>query len=133
MKIIEILETQLDKEIKSAEQNLNTGNLDAIYKLTAAIHCLKKRERHEREDVAIIEKYSNGKYDHNIDALHDAYMEAKKKYREMSDQGHKDKVMDCLCRLMTEVYDLVSCSLAECDFMEEKKVIERNIKMLADA
>lgn len=35
MEIIKILEAQLDKEIKSAEQNLNTGNLDAIYKLTA--------------------------------------------------------------------------------------------------
>lgn len=133
MKIIEILKSQLDKEIKLAEQNLTASNLDAIFKLTASIHRLEKEHEAETRESEIISRYSNGKYDHNIDALHDAYMEAKKKYREMSDQGHKDKVMDCLCRLMTEVYDLISCTLSECDFMEEKKVIERNIKMLADA
>lgn len=136
MKIIEILKTQLDKEIKNAEQGLNGNNLDAIFKLTSAIHRLEKEHEavgaRETRESGIIKRYSNGRYDHNIDALHDAYVESKRKYREVGDQGHRDKVMDCLCRLTTEVYDMFSCVLAETDFREEKEEAMRCIRRLAE-
>lgn len=135
MKIIEVLKEQLDKEIKSAEQNLTASNLDAIYKLTAAVHCLEKAEKHhaEKEGRGLVEKYSNGKYDHNIDALYDCYVEAKRKYREVGDQGHRDKLMECLCRLMTEVYDMLSCVCEDADFRAERDELMKHIRRLADA
>lgn len=135
MKIIEILKTQLDKEIKNAEQGLNGNNLDAIFKLTTSIHHLEKEHEkaaRETRESGIIKRYSNGRYDHNIDALHDAYVESKRKYREVGDKGHRDKVMDCLCRLTTEVYDMFSCVLAETDFREEKEEAMRCIRRLAE-
>lgn len=136
-KIIGILKDQLRKEIKSAENNLTASNLDAMYKLLCTIHYMEK----DHEDIApmaesaesIVKKYSNGRYDHNIDALYDAYIEAKKKYKEMGDQGHRDKLMECVCRLMTEVYDMLSCMVSDSDFADERKEIQKHIRRLADA
>lgn len=139
-KIIQKMKDQLVIEIKQAEDRLTSSNLDTIYKLTCTIKNLECMEKGEWEPVAeaveaaetVINKYSNGRYDHNIDALYDAYIEAKKKYKEVGDQGHKDKLMECVGRLMTEVYDMISSIAMDADFKDEKDEVMRHIRRLAD-
>lgn len=137
MGIIEKLKSQLDVEIKSAEEKLTSNNLDTIFKLACAIHYLCEMdgsyEKHEEKaEENTMQKYSNGRYDHNIDALYDSYIAAKKAYKEVGDQGHRDKLMECVSRLMTEVYDMLSCMIMDSDFTDERKSIERQIQMLAN-
>lgn len=135
-KIIAVLKKQLDTEIKNALEKLTGSNLDAIFKLTESIKNLERMDKGawEEKTVAedIVQKYSNGRYDHNIDALYDAYIEAKKKYKDVGDQGHRDKLMECVCRLMTEVYDMLSAISLDADFREEREEVKKRIKMLAD-
>ena len=116
------------------------GNLDEAFKLSTAIKNLECMEKGSWEPAAemaeaaesVIKKYSNGRYDHNIDALYDAYIEAKKKYKEVGDQGHRDKLMECVGRLMTEVYDMLSSMFLDSDFREEREELQKRIRMLAD-
>lgn len=137
--LMKILEEQLEKEKRSAKTQLTSSNLDAIYKLTTTICNLKKMcgEWKESETVAevaedVIKKYSNGRYDHNIDALYDAYISAKQAYQTNGDQLHKDKLMEALGRLMVEIYDMLAAMMVDSDFRDEKEEIMRRIKMLSD-
>lgn len=137
-KLIQKMKDQLSIEAKNATEKLTPGNLDTIFKLTVAIKNLECMEKGEWEPVAeaaesVIKKYSNGRYDHNIDALYDAYIEAKKKYKEVGDQGHRDKLMECVGRLMTEVYDMLSAMALDSDFREEREEVMKRIRQLADA
>lgn len=140
-KVIAALKDQLAKTGKNiTEKGLSTGNLDEVFKLSTAIKNLECMEKGSWEPAAemaeaaesVIKKYSNGRYDHNIDALYDAYIEAKKKYKEVGDQGHRDKLMECVGRLMTEVYDMLSALLLDSDFKSEKDEVMKRIRMLAD-
>lgn len=127
-KLIQKMKDELAIQAKNAEEKITNGNLDNIFKLTVAIKNLECMEKGSWEPAAemaeaaesVIKKYSNGRYDHNIDALYDAYIEAKKKYKEVGDQGHRDKLMECVGRLMTEVYDMLSALLLDSDFKSEK-------------
>ena len=139
-KLIQKMKDELSLQIKNAEKELTNGNLDNIFKLTTTIknlECMEKgewgpSEKMEEAAVSVIKKYSNGRYDHNIDALYDAYIEAKKKYKEVGDQGHRDKLMECEGRLMTEVYDMLSSIAIDADFKDEKDEVMRHIRKLAD-
>lgn len=139
-KLIQKMKDQLAIEVKQAEEKLTNGNLNTIFQLTEAIknlECMEKGEWEPAEKMAeaaesVIKKYSNGRYDHNIDALYDAYIEAKKKYKEVGDQGHRDKLMESVGRLMTEVYDMLSSIAMDSDFKEEKAEVMKRIKMLAE-
>lgn len=137
--MIKILENQLKIEEENVKKQLTNSNLDVVYKLTTAICNLKKMcgdwTGHDTvTEVAedIIKKYSNGRYDHNIDALYDAYIAAKQAYQTSGDQQHKDKLMESLGRLMVEVYDMLSSMITDSDFQDEKKEIIRRIKMLSE-
>lgn len=139
-KLIQKMKDQLAIEAKQAEEKLTSGNLDTIFKLTESIknlECMEKGSWDPAAEMAeaaesVIKKYSNGRYDHNIDALYDAYIEAKKKYKEVGDQGHRDKLMECVGRLMTEVYDMLSSMVLDSDFTDERKEVLNRIRMLAD-
>jgi hypothetical protein len=128
---MEVLKNQLECEIKSAEEKLTRDNLDNMYKLACLIENLGEHKSDESAET-VIKKYSNGRYDHNIDALHDAYIASKQQYRENGDQGHRDKMMECVGRLITEVHDLVSQILLDCDTSDERKLIQRQIQMMAN-
>lgn len=141
-KVIAALKDQLAKTGKNiTEKGLSMGNLDEVFKLSTAIKNLECMEKGSWEPAAemaeaaesVIKKYSNGRYDHNIDALYDAYIEAKKKYKEVGDQWHRDKLMECVGRLMVEVYDMLSSMAMDSDFKEEKDEIMKHIRRLADA
>lgn len=136
-----VLENQLKIEEKEALAKLTSNNLDTIYKLTTVICNIKKMEGAEYEhpsaptaEIAegIISKYSNGRYDHNVDALYDAYIAAKQAYKQNGDQGHRDKLMESVGRLMVEIYDLLSSMIVDSDFQEEKKEIMHRIRMLSE-
>lgn len=136
--IKKILKEQLEREKNSAMKQLTTSNLDAMYKLTTTLCNLEKMERGEVAETVmdagenLIKKYSNGKYDKNIDALYDNYLSAKMAYKENGDQGHRDKLMESVGRLMVEVYDMLSSMVIDSDFMDERKEIQRQIKKLAE-
>lgn len=137
--MIKILENQLKIEEENVKKQLTNNNLDVVFKLTTTICNLKKMcgEWETSETVAevaedIVKKYSNGRYDHNIDALYDAYIAAKQAYQSNGDQQHKDKLMEALGRLMVEIYDMLSAMMVDSDFRDEKEEIMRRIKMLSD-
>ena len=140
-KLIEVMEKQLEIEKKSAEEKLTANNLDTIFKLASTINnlkCMESGSYVSRETVSevaegLIKKYSNGRYDHNVDALYDVYLTSKQAYKQTGDQGHKDKLMEAVGRLMVEIYDLLSAMIMDSDFQEEKREIMNRIRMLADA
>ena len=133
-----VLEEQLEREKNSALKQLTTSNLDAMYKITTTLCNLEKMEHGDIAETVmdagenLIKKYSNGKYDKNIDALYDNYLSAKMAYKENGDQGHRDKLMESVGRLMVELYDMLSSMVIDSDFMDERKEIQRQIKKLAE-
>lgn len=137
--LIKKLKEQLSIEAKEAVNSLTTNRLDVIYKLVVSISYLKKMEKKEWEEAPIaeaaeniIKKYSNGRYDHNIDALYDAYIAAKQAYKVNGDQGHRDKLMETVGRLMVEVYDMLSTMVMDSDFADERQEIQKYIRKLGD-
>lgn len=138
--MIKVMQKQLDIEMKNAKEKLTASNLDAIFKLTTTIHnleCMRDGTWTAAPVMAeaaenVIKKYSNGRYDHNVDKLYDAYLAAKQAYQANGDQGHKDKLMEAVGRLMVEVYDMLSSMMMDSDFMDERKEIQRQIKKLAE-
>lgn len=138
--MIKVMQKQLDIEMKNAKEKLTASNLDAIFKLTTTIHNLKCMRDGTwtaapvmaEAAESVIKKYSNGRYDHNVDKLYDAYLTAKQAYQANGDQGHKDKLMEAVGRLMVEVYDMLSSMMVDSDFMDERKEIQRQIKKLAE-
>ena len=137
--LIKKLKEQLSIEAKEAVNSLTTNRLDVIYKLVVSISYLEKMEKKEWEEAPvaevaenIIKKYSNGRYDHNIDALYDAYIAAKQAYKTNGDQGHRDKLMETVGRLMVEVYDMLSTMVMDSDFIDERQEIQKYIRKLGD-
>lgn len=135
--LIKKLKEQLSIEAKEAVNSLTTNRLDVIYKLVVSISYLEKMEKKEWEEAPIaesaeniIKKYSNGRYDHNIDALYDAYIAAKQAYKVNGDQGHRDKLMETVGRLMVEVYDMLSTMVMDSDFIDERQEIQKYIRKL---
>lgn len=133
-----ILKSQLDREKESIKRELTLSNLDAIYKITGTLCNIHELECAEMPTVLseasenLIKKYSNGKYDKNIDELYDRYIFAKEAYKENGDQAHRDKLMECVGRLMVEVYDMLSSMVMDSDFADERKEIQKQIRKLAD-
>lgn len=133
-----ILKNQLDREKESIKRELTLSNLDAIYKITGTLCNIHELECAEMPTVLaeasenLIKKYSNGKYDKNIDELYDRYIHAKEAYKENGDQAHRDKVMECVGRLMVEVYDMLSSMVMDSDFADERKEIQKQIRKLED-
>lgn len=139
-KIIKIMRDQLDIEMRNAKEKLTASNLDAIFKLTTTIHNLECMRDGTwaaapvmvEATESVIKKYSNGRYDHNVDKLYESYLSAKQAYQTNGDQPHKDKLMDAVGRLMVEVYDMLSSMVVDSDFMDERKEIQRQIKKLSE-
>jgi hypothetical protein len=137
--LIKKLKEQLSIEAKEAVNSLTANRLDVIYKLVVSISYLEKMEKKEWEEAPIaeaaeniIKKYSNGRYDHNIDALYDAYIAAKQAYKVNGDQGHRDKLMETVGRLMVEVYDMLSTMVMDSDFADERQEIQKYIRKLGN-
>lgn len=135
----EVLEKQLEREKESAMQKLTTDNLDAMFKITTTLCNMRKMECGSIPSVmmdapeTLIKKYSNGKYDKNIDALYEEYIAAKMAYQEHGDAVHKDKLMDSVGRLMVEVFDMLQAMILDADFRDERQAIMQQIRKLADS
>ena len=129
----------LKEKKKSACEALQTDNLDAMFKITTTLCNIRKMECESIPSVmmdaseTLIKKYSNGKYDKNIDALYDEYIAAKMAYQEHGDAAHKDKLMDSVGRLMVEVFDMLQAMILDADFRDERQAIMQQIRKLADS
>lgn len=127
------------KRKESAMQKLTTDNLDAMFKITTTLCNMRKMECESipaammDASETLIKKYSNGKYDKNIDALYDEYIAAKMAYQEHGDAAHKDKLMDSVGRLMVEVFDMLQAMILDADFRDERQAIMQQIRKLADS
>lgn len=139
-KLIQKMKDELAIQAKNAEEKITNGNLDNIFKLTVAIknlECMEKGELETAVGVAKkidenLDKYSNGTYDKNIDALYNAYIEAKRMYKQIGDQEHRDKVLRTVKDLIVEVHDMVHSMIMDSDFKEEKDETLKYVRMLAD-
>lgn len=138
--IIDVMKKQLELEIRSAKEKLNTGNLDAIFKLTTSIHNLEYMKNGKWESIPIeaeslkldTAKITNKKYDQSIDSLYDKYIKAKGMYKTNPDQAHRDKVLNSVSVLMAEVYDVVYSVITDSDFSEERKTAQKYVNMLSE-
>lgn len=138
--IIDVMKKQLELEIRSAKEKLNTGNLDAIFKLTTSIHNLEYMKNGKWESIPIeaeslkldTAKIPNKKYDQSIDSLYDKYIKAKGMYKTNPDQAHRDKVLNSVSVLMAEVYDVVYSVITDSDFSEERKTAQKYVNMLSE-
>lgn len=139
-KLIQKMKDELAIQAKNAEEKITNGNLDNIFKLTVAIknlECMEKGEWETAVGVAKkidenLDKYSNGIYDKNIDALYNAYIDAKRMYKQIGDQEHRDKVLRTVKDLIVEVHDMVHSMIMDSDFKEEKDETLKYVRMLAD-
>jgi hypothetical protein len=130
MEIINVLQEQLDRECELAKEKLTSANLDLLYKLSATVYFMHGHtELLNRFDELRV--WSNGKYDGNIDRLHDEYVSAKAAYRAIGDEAHRTKVVECLQKLLTEVHDMLVEMLIDSDFKSEREEIEKMIRMLS--
>lgn len=137
-KLKKVLEKQLEIEKANATERLTAANLDSIYKITGTLWNIERMSGGggdtDRVEIAesIVKRYSNGRYDHNIDSLYDSYIAAKQAYKQVGDQGHRDKLMESVGRLMVEVYDMLSSMVLDSDFQEERKEVMQQIRKLAE-
>lgn len=139
-KLIQKMKDQLDVEVKEAEQKMTNNNIAFISTLSTAIKNLECMENGEWETAVGVakkidenlDKYSNGTYDKNIDALYNAYIEAKRMYKQIGDQEHRDKVLRTVKDLIVEVHDMVHSMIMDSDFKEEKDETLKYVRMLAD-
>lgn len=140
-KVIDKLNEQFEKTCRNiVEKGLSSGLLDEIYKLSVSIPNLERMEKGELETAVGVakkidenlDKYSNGIYDKNIDALYNAYIDAKRMYKQIGDQEHRDKVLRTVKDLIVEVHDMVHSMIMDSDFKEEKEETLKYVRMLAD-
>jgi CRISPR/Cas system-associated exonuclease Cas4 (RecB family) len=76
----------------------------------------------EQAETAI-EAISNKMFDRNINALYDAYIEARRLYEKEMDYLHREKLIDALNKLMVEIYDLMCTIHTSAMFAEERDLV----------
>lgn len=138
-KVIDVMEKQLGVELKSASEKLTSNNLDTIFKLTTSIHNLECMRDGTWNNSPVlpeaqespVQKYSNGKYDHNIDSLYEAYIASKKAYQSNTTEPNKARLIESVSRLMVEVYDMLHSMITDSDTAQERQEIQKQIKKLS--
>ena len=137
-KVIEVMEKQLGIELKSASEKLTSNNLDTIFKLTTSIHnleCMRDgtwNNSPDLQDAKESSRYSNGKYDRNIDSLYESYIAAKKAYHTNGSDGNKDRLSESVGRLMAEVYDMLYEMITDSDTEEESQEIKKQVRKISE-
>lgn len=131
-KLIEKMKEQLNVEAEQATEKLTQGNLDAIFKLTCAIKNLERMERGEKHDAESerMERRADARFDRNINELYDKYLWCKKEYARDGSAVHKEKVTESLERLMSEICDLLFDIHHDCDFREEREIVDKHVKSM---
>lgn len=131
-KLLENIERELHA---IGEKGLNTGNVDMAYKLIDMYKDLKmvSNAEHEPEETEMyaVHRRSDAKYDRNINELYDKYVWCKKEYSEKG-ASYKEKVMESLECLMSEIGDLIFDINRDCDFKEERDIVSRHAKALSE-
>lgn len=139
-KVIEVMEKQLGIELKSASEKLTSNNLDTIFKLTTSIHnleCMRDGTWNNSPDFqdakeSAVKKYSNGKYDRNIDSLYESYIATKKAYHVNGSEGNKARLSESVGKIMAEVYDMLYEMITDSDTEEERQEIKKQVRKLSE-
>lgn len=119
--ILDVLKKQLEIEISSAKQKLNSNNLDSIYKITSSIVNIEKINIPEEKTDR---NYGNGVFEKNIDSLYQKYVDKKILYRDSPGPETKELLIESARRLMSEVYDMIESMLKDCECADEKREIQ---------
>lgn len=119
--ILDVLKKQLEIEINSAKQKLNSNNLDSIYKITSSIVNIEKINIPEEKTAR---NYGNGVFEKNIDSLYQKYADKKTLYRDNPGPETKELLIESTRKLMSEVYDMIESMLKDCECADEKREIQ---------
>lgn len=70
-----------------------------------------------------MERRADARFDRNINELYDKYLWCKKEYARDHSEVHKEKVVDALEKLMSEICDLLFDIDRDADFKAERDVV----------
>lgn len=115
------------------EKGLSANNLDTAGKLVDMYKDLKSvwymgEEAHEE----VAERRTDARFDRNINELYDRYLYCKKEYAAKGTQMYKEKVTKSIDELMAEICDLLFDIHRDCDFREEREIVDRHVKSMGE-
>ena len=79
-----------------------------------------------------MERREGAKFDRNINELYDKYLWCKKEYARDGSAVHREKVTEALERLMSEICDLLFDIHRDCDFREEREIVDKHVKSMKE-
>ena len=120
------------QELKEIEDTgIHTSNLFTLEKLSVIYKNLSTVPIDDEDAEEVVEKYSNNMYDRNLNELYDSYIASKKVYQASQSLENKDKMIDSLSRLLTEISDLTTLIWNDSSLMEEKDLINRMLELIS--
>lgn len=132
-KLMENIKTELHS---IGEKGFTASNLDTAGKLVDMYKDLKYVEyMGDKEGLygmeesemrsAKVERKADARFDRNINELYDRYLWCKKEYARDGSAVHKDKVVESLEKLMSEICDLMFDISKDADFKAERDVVTK--------
>lgn len=137
----------IEKELHDiGQKGFTPSNLDSAGKLVDMYKDLKYVEYmgftegayHEvKEEVlparsGMVERRADARFDRNINELYDKYLWCKKEYARDGSAVHREKVTEALERLMSEICDLLFDIHRDCDFREEREIVDKHVKSMKE-
>ena len=80
-----------------------------------------------------VERRDGAKFDRNINELYDKYLWCKKEYARDGSAVHREKVTKAIEALMSEIGDLLFDIHRDCDFREEREIVDKYVKSMKDS
>lgn len=137
----------IEKELNAiGEKGFSPSNLDTAGKLVDMYKDLRYVEYmgftegayHEVKDEMLpgkeksVEHRADARFDRNINELYDKYLWCKKEYSRDGSAVHREKVTEALERLMSEICDLLFDIHRDCDFREEREIVDKHVKSMGE-
>lgn len=124
------------------EKGFSPNNLDTAGKLVDMYKDLKCVESMgfaeeaytEMTDMPkrIVERREGTRFDRNINELYDKYLWCKKEYARDGSAVHREKVTKAIDALMSEICDLLFDIHRDCDFREEREIVDKHVKSMKE-
>lgn len=112
---VNALKDNISQELNSiAQRGLNANNFDTCYKLIDMLYKL---------DMI---KVSSG----DKKTLYEAYMNAKRVYRQMHTSENEEKIFDSAENYMSMLFDAIQELIKNCDCVHEREILQSYIKRL---
>lgn len=138
---------RIEKELHEiAEKGFTPTNLDNSMKFVDMYKDLKYVEYmgftegayHEVKEEMMpgktrtVERRADARFDRNINELYDKYLWCKSEYARDGSAVHREKVTDALEKLMSEICDLLFDIHRDCDFREEREIVDKHVKSMKE-